>query len=144
MSDTSRRIARCCCGGLSAETDGGPAAVVVCHCRDCQRRTGSAFGAVALFPAESVRIAGATETYERLSDAGRKIAFRFCPRCGTTLWWEGERHPGKIAIAVGTFADPDFATPSRSVFNRSRLGWVELPQDIPAHIAGSDSELVKR
>lgn len=136
-----RGIARCCCGGLSAETDGQPDVVVVCHCRDCQRRTGSAFGAAAFFPAETVRIAGASETWERLSDAGRKLVFHFCPRCGTTLWWESERHPGKIAIAVGTFADRDFLRPTRSVFNRSQLSWVDLPHDIPAHVAGRDSEL---
>lgn len=123
---------------------GDPDAVVVCHCLDCQRRTGSAFGAAAFFAAEAVQIAGASSAYRRVSDAGRKLAFRFCPHCGTTLWWETERHPGKIAIALGAFADPDFPVPSRSVFNRSRYNWVDLPHDLPAHLAGRDSELVVR
>lgn len=144
MSVSLRRIARCCCGDLSAETEGEPDAVVVCHCVECQRRTGSAFGVCAFFTVEAVRISGASETYERLSDAGRNLVFRFCPCCGATVWWETERHPGKIAIAVGAFADSELPPPSRSVFNRSRHQWVALPQDLPAHIAGRDSETVQK
>jgi hypothetical protein len=136
------RTARCCCGGLSAEAEGEPDAVVVCHCLECQRRTGSAFGAAAFFAAPAVRLSGASGVYERVSDAGRKLTFHFCPLCGTTVHWETERHPGKIAIAVGAFADPEFAQPSRSVFNRSRYHWVDLLHDVPAHIAGRDSALV--
>jgi hypothetical protein len=138
------RVARCCCGGLSVETEAEPDAVVVCHCLECQRRTGSAFGAAAFFAANAVRITGASNTYERISDAGRELVFRFCPFCGTTVWWETERHPGKIAVAIGAFADPKFPSPVRSVFNRSHYTWVDLPHDIPAHIAGRDSELVER
>jgi hypothetical protein len=129
---------------LSAEAEGEPDAVVVCHCLECQRRTGSVFGAAAFFATEAVRLSGVSEMYERSSDAGRKLTFHFCPRCGTTVWWKTERHPGKIAIAVGAFADPDFPRPSRSVFNCSRYAWVDLPHDIPAHIAGRDSKLVDR
>jgi len=138
------RSAHCCCGALSAEAEGEPDAVVVCHCLECQRRTGSVFGTAAFFAAEAVRHSGASNTYERSSDEGRKLAFHFCPRCGTTVWWKTERHPGKIAIAVGAFADPDFPRPSRSVFNHSRYSWVDLPHDMPAHKAGRDSELQQR
>jgi hypothetical protein len=138
------RIARCCCGALSAEAEGEPDAVVVCYCLECQRRTGSVFGVAAFFAAEAVQLSGGSEMYGRSSDAGCKLTFHFCPRCGTTVWWKTERHPGKIAIAAGAFADPDFPRPSRSVFNRSRYSWVDLPHDIPAHIAGRDSELQQR
>src|SRR5262249_15392886 len=140
----SRRTARCCCGGLSAQTEGEPDVVVLCHCVECQRRTGSAFGVSAFFASQAVRISGAGAIYERLSDAGRKLTFRFCPSCGTTLWWESERHPGKIAIALGAFVDRDLPPPGRSVFNRSRVSWVDLPHHIPAHVAGRDSDLVER
>jgi hypothetical protein len=124
------------------ETEGEPDAVVACHCLECQRRTGSSFGVAAFFAAQAVRVSGESGIYQRVSDAGRKLTFHFCPRCGTTLNWETERHPGKMAIAVGAFADPNFARPSRSVFNRSRHPWVDLGHDIPAHIGGRDSALI--
>ena len=41
------RIARCCCGSLRTEATGEPALVAACHCMECQRRTGSPFGAFA-------------------------------------------------------------------------------------------------
>lgn len=134
-----KRTARCCCGALTVEADGEPDTVVVCHCIECQRRTGSALGAAAFFAADRVSLSGASSVYERTSDAGRKLSFRFCPHCGSTVWWEAERHPGKIAIALGSFADPDFPYPTRSVFGRGRHRWLELPADIPAHIADRDS-----
>jgi len=124
--------------------EGEPAAIVVCHCVECQRRTGSAFGACAFYDAGAVHPAGASRIYARTSEAGRKLHFRFCPDCGSTVWWETERHPGKIAIAVGAFADPEMPRPVRSVFERTRHHWFDLPGDIAGHVAGSDSAPIER
>ena len=137
------RTACCCCSALTVETESEPVVVVVCHCLECQRRTGSAFGASAFFEANGVRISGPSRVYARVSDEGRRLAFRFCPACGSTVCWETERHPGRIAIALGAFASPDFPGPARSVFERSRHRWVKLPPGIPAHIAGRDSALIE-
>jgi hypothetical protein len=126
------------------EAEGDPEAVVVCHCLECQRRTGSAFGTAAFFPREAVHITGESLRYQRDSDAGRKLDFRFCPQCGSTVWWETERHPDRIAIALGAFADPRFPAPVRSVYEQTRHRWVSLPDDIRAHIAGRDSAQVER
>jgi len=76
------RIARCCCGALRADVTGEPPRVAICHCTECQRRTGSAFGAVAFFPKEQVRVEGPSKVYVRRSDSGRKVEFHFCPDCG--------------------------------------------------------------
>ena len=140
-ADMTRKAA-CCCGALSVETEGEPVVVVVCHCLECQRRTGSAFGVSAFFAANAVRISGRSRTYARVSEEGRGLVFRFCPTCGSTVCWETERHPGRIAIAVGAFASPDFPGPARSVFGRTRHPWVKLLPGTPAHIAGRDSALI--
>ena len=52
----------------------------MCHCLDCQRRTGSAFGAQARFRKEQVRIEGEAKDFVRTADGGNKLAFRFCPK----------------------------------------------------------------
>jgi hypothetical protein len=122
--------------------DSEPAVVALCHCQECQRRTGAPFGVAAFFDRDAVRISGTSTAFTRASDAGRKLEFHFCPVCGSTVWWKAEFHPDKIAIAVGAFADPDFPPPSRAVFARSRHAWVELPPDIPGHIAGRDSAFI--
>jgi hypothetical protein len=109
------RIAHCCCGSLRAETTGEPS-IGVCHCTECQRRTGSAFGVVALFPKEQVRSEGPSRVYVRGGDSGRKVEFHFCPDCGTTVFWYAEFRSDHVGIAIGAFADPVMPAPAVSVW----------------------------
>ncbi|MBV8977439.1 MAG: GFA family protein [Alphaproteobacteria bacterium] len=139
---TARR-ASCCCGALSAEAEGEPAAISLCHCLECQRRTGAPFGIGAYYDAGQVRLGGASTVYER-TVGSRKLAFHFCPRCGSTVYWTAENHPGRVGIAVGAFGDPHFPKPMRSVFERSRHQWIEMPADIAGFSAGRDSTPSRR
>ena len=134
----STRTARCCCGALSARADGEPAVVSLCNCIECQRRTGSPFGVGAYYDAAQVSLSGPSRVHER-SVEGRKLSFHFCPDCGSTVYWQTANHPGRYGIAVGAFADPHFPAPQRSVFERSRHDWAELPDTIPGFTAGKDS-----
>jgi hypothetical protein len=59
----------------------------------------------------------------RRADSGRTVTFSFCPDCGGTVFWEAERAPDLIAVAVGTFADPGFEKPSLSVGERRIHTW---------------------
>ena len=74
------RIFRCCCGSLRAEVTGEPWIVAICHCTECQRRTGSTFGVSAHFPKGQVRIEGPSKVYVRASDLGAKSRISFLPR----------------------------------------------------------------
>lgn len=118
------RIAHCCCGSLRAEATGEPAFVAACHCRACQRRTGSPFGVSTYFPKAQVRIAGPSKVYVRGSDSGRQIEFHFCPDCGSTAFWHAAFVPDLIGIALGAFADPSMPRPSLSVWETTRHPWV--------------------
>lgn len=123
------RLAQCRCGGLTAECEGDPVRISVCHCLACQRRTGSAFGVQARFPAEQVRLTGPSRTYVRVADSGRKATYQFCPECGATVAFETEHMPGLLAIPVGAFADPQFPTPWFSIYERRKHPWVEIVGD---------------
>ena len=124
------RNARCCCGSLSVETSGDPAFVVACHCRECQRRTGSPFGVGAYFDRQHVRIEGSNTVYVRDGQEGRKLRNHFCPVCGTNLFWELDARPNQIGVAVGGFVDPSFPAPTRSVWEESRHNWVAFGNDL--------------
>jgi Glutathione-dependent formaldehyde-activating enzyme len=76
---TMPRIAHCCCGALRVETTGEPTAVVACHCHECQRRTGPAFGVGVFFEMAQVRAEGASKVYTRDGQEGRKLHAHFCP-----------------------------------------------------------------
>jgi len=62
--------------------------------------------------------------YRRSSDSGFPVTFHFCPDCGSTVFWEPERMPDRIAVAVGCFADPSFPAPSQSVWSERRHAWM--------------------
>ena len=124
------RHAACCCGQLRVACDGEPVRLSICHCLECQRRTGSVFGTQARFPRGNVRIEGDSTAYTRLGDEGGTVTFHFCPRCGSTVYWQLQQHPELIAVAVGAFADPGFGPPRHSVYERRRHGWV-VPPDGP-------------
>ncbi len=123
-----RRKARCSCAKLSLEVEGEPLRLSMCHCRACQRRTGSVFGAQARFRTSDVTISGAARKYERRGDSGGRICFYFCPHCGSTLYYELESEAGVYAVPIGAFADPDFPAPEHSVYESHRHPWVAVPE----------------
>lgn len=120
------RLATCACGQLSARCVGEPQSVSLCHCLECQRRTGGPFGIAAFFARADVELAGEATRYSRTSDSGFPVHFSFCPRCGSTVYWEPQRKAGSIAVAIGAFADPDFPGPSKAVYEQHRHAWVDF------------------
>jgi hypothetical protein len=122
-----KRRASCSCDQLSVTVEGEPVRISMCHCLACQRRTGSAFGIQARFPAERVTIEGSATKFVRVGDSGGRITFSFCPTCGATVYYELDGMPDVIAVPIGAFADPTFPPPRVSVYEDRRHPWA-LPQ----------------
>jgi hypothetical protein len=123
------RTAKCHCGALSLVCEGPPTKVSLCHCDDCQRRTGSAFSIAAFYLRTNIHHEGTVPlTWERSSASGFPVLFHFCGRCGTNLYWEPRRMPDLIGVAVGAFADPNFPMPEQAVRAREKLAWVVHPK----------------
>ncbi len=118
--------AQCCCGAISLSLQAPSSLVVACHCINCQRRTGAPFSVGAFYPAEAVTISGTATRFSRAADSGAMVHGYFCPNCGSTVYWNAEKLPGMIGVAVGAMADPNFPAPARSVFEVSKHGWIEL------------------
>jgi hypothetical protein len=121
------RIASCSCGQLSVEVRGDPLRISICHCLACQRRTGSAFGEQARFDRSGATITGEAGEFVRVADEGTTRTFRFCPRCGATVYYTSDDEEDLIAVPVGAFADPSFPSPTVSVFERRKHAWVQVP-----------------
>ncbi len=123
------RQAACSCGQLTLEARGEPVRISICHCRACQRRSGSVFAAQARFPADAVTTQGRATAYERKADSGNRATFHFCPECGATVHYTLDALPGYVAVPVGAFADADFPTPTVSVYEARRHPWVVVPEE---------------
>jgi len=102
----------------------------VCHCTNCKRRTGSAFGISSYFSKASVlEVRGETSVYAFHHAAQQHDQERhFCCRCGTTLFWYISTLPELIGIAGGCFADEGLPEPAHSVTRRKKEAWLTLPQ----------------
>jgi hypothetical protein len=103
----------------------------MCHCLECQRRTGAVSSNQARFRPEQVTVTGEATTWNRTAESGSVVTFRFCPTCGSTVYWESESFPGYVIVAIGNFADPNFPAPTVAVWEESRHPWVSLPPDTP-------------
>jgi hypothetical protein len=133
MTEAFTRAATCRCGQLTATCTGEPVRISVCHCLDCQQRSGSAFAVQARFPAEQVTITGDYKTYTHIADSGNAADFGFCPTCGATLFYTGGGFADLVAIPVGAFADPAFPPPRFSVWEERKHQWVEILGDDVEH-----------
>jgi len=134
MSELAR-IATCRCGQLRAECEGEPVRISVCHCLDCQKRTGSAFAAQARWPDDKVKVTGKSSTWVRTADSGHRATYRFCPDCGSTVAYVIEGWPGVTAIPLGAFADPSFPAPRFSVYEHRKHPWTVVLGDEVEHSA---------
>jgi hypothetical protein len=100
----------CLCGGLRFVTTGEPDRVFVCHCKFCQRATGSAYLVEAVFPRTHFSIVqGRPTTYAVTSaGSGKQVTINFCATCGTKLFLEFERLPGDVGLYAGTYDDANW------------------------------------
>jgi hypothetical protein len=129
----------CACGQVRFRMESEPLFVHCCHCRDCQRQTGSAFVLNALVEADRLAsLSGAPEPAPVPTDSGRPHLVHRCPRCRTAVW---SNYGGVNAICfvrVGTLDDPEALAPDVHIYVRSKLAWVALPAHVPAFEAYYD------
>ena len=127
----TNRIASCGCGQLRVSCGAEPVRISICHCLECQKRTGSVFATQARFPRGSVRIEGRTTEWTRSGDSGDGATFHFCPVCGSTVCWEPTGAPDVVYVAVGSFADPLFPPPQVSVYEERQHPWALAAGQLP-------------
>ena len=119
----------CTCGSVRYALTGPPLFVHCCHCRWCQRETGSAFVLNAMIEADRVRVTNGTPVVihtPSLSGRGQKITR--CPICQIALWSNYGGAGDLIRfVRVGTLDDPDRCPPDIHIFTSSKQPWVVLP-----------------
>jgi len=106
----------CLCGRVRYEVTAEPAFSCLCHCRSCQRYTGSAFETVIAFPSEAVNVTGELKTFDDVGDSGQPVHRRFCPNCGSGVIAECDVLPGLIIVLAGGLDDPAAFKPTMDVY----------------------------
>jgi|SRR5687768_13049545 len=124
----------CTCGAIRYRMESRPMFVNCCHCRWCQRETGTAFALNALIEAERVSLlAGTPEPVETPSNSGKGQVIWRCPTCRVALW-SNYGGLGDLVrfIRVGTLLEPDHFPPEAHIFTSSKQPWLALPPDTPS------------
>jgi hypothetical protein len=120
----------CLCGSIRYRLADEGLTLYACHCSDCQRQTGSAFGLsmIAARSAFSV-LRGEPQTYEVALPGERTWRGRLCARCGTRLWSEPTRFPEIVTLRPGGLDDTSWLRPVGHIWTRSAQPWVAIPAE---------------
>jgi hypothetical protein len=122
----------CSCGAVRYRLNSEPLFVHCCHCLNCQRQTGSAFVINVLIEAERVELlSGEPEAVDVPRDDGSAQRIYRCPSCRVALFSE-YTYPSIWFVRAGTLDEPRGIEPDVHIFTKSKVGWVTLPESVPA------------
>ena len=122
---------RCSCGQVKYDITGEPVRMVNCHCRDCQRASGSAYAALLAFEQNTVKITGELRYYSVTSERGTRIERGFCPNCGNPMMVKPEARPNTIYVQAGSLDDLSLHKPAAQIWVRSAPPWDHIDPRIP-------------
>ena len=134
MRDETTFEGSCTCGEVRYRMTSKPLFVHCCHCRWCQRETGTAFALNAMIEAERVvLLKGEPEMVMTPTLSGRGQKIWRCPSCRVALWSNYSGAGDKVRfVRVGTLEEPDRLPPDIHIFTASKQPWVVLPEGTPA------------
>ena len=133
-SETENYEGGCTCRQVRYRLRSKPLFVHCCHCRWCQRETGTAFALNAMIEADRVEVlAGEVEIVHTPSNSGKGQKISRCPNCRIAVWsnYAGAGDAARF-VRVGTLDEPDLLPPDIHIFTMSKQPWVVLPAGTPA------------
>lgn len=124
----------CQCGGVRYEVRAAPREIYVCHCRECQKQSASAFGiSVAVDSADLVLTAGTPRVWTRPATVQGQLACFFCPTCGTRLWHGDPERDDWVSVKGGSLDVPPDLTGARHIWIKRKLPGVVIPEGAETH-----------
>lgn len=120
---------RCQCGAVRYAHSGTPTAIYVCHCRECQKQSASAFGiSVEMTKAGLTVTLGAPKFWTRDTDSGKRLTCAFCPDCGARLWHMPESGADWLTLKGGSLDTPPDLTHAIHIWTARKLPGVIIPE----------------
>lgn len=121
----------CLCGAIRYESEVDAVATAVCHCRNCQRQSGSAFSILVAVPKPSLKLEGEVRTFLDRGESGAEVRRQFCGTCGSALVSLVDSMPDLAWIKAGTLDDVSWLQPQMHIWCDSVQPWVRLPEGVP-------------
>ena len=122
----------CLCGSVRYTSNAEPAMTVVCHCKDCQKQTGTAYSILVAVPEESFTVTGdSLKIFRNVGGSGQPVQRHFCNKCGSPIISKVTVIPGKVFIKAGTLDDTSWLQPQMNIWCSSRQPWVTIEENLP-------------
>ncbi len=117
----------CLCGAIRYTSAAQPLMTAVCHCKHCQRQSGTAFSVLVALPAGTLELQGeAPSTYQDRGESGLAVMRHFCGRCGSPISSQVEAMPGMDWLKAGTLDDASWLQPQVAIWCDHAQPWVPL------------------
>lgn len=127
---STERTGGCLCRGIRYRVRDAAIVTTLCHCSLCRRAAGAPLVAWAMFPLASFELeSGALAIYPSSPGVERG----FCGRCGTTLSFTASFLPGLIDLTIASFDEPERLPPQLHMWERERIAWLAIGDDLPRH-----------
>jgi hypothetical protein len=134
----------CACGAVRYECTAAPVFSWLCHCRDCQRASGSAFCPVLYVPKTALTISGESTYYDVQAESGNQVSRGFCPRCGSPLFIQAELVPQLQGLWAASLDEPRQFQPSVQVWSGSAQPWDCLHPTLPSIVKAPTDEQMRK
>lgn len=121
----------CLCGAVRYECSAEPVFSGNCHCRDCQRISGSGYVSTFFVPEDSVTITGEVKYYDKNGDSGHLVRRGFCPACGSQVFGKPEIVAGVLGIRAGSLDNPELYHPTMDIYTASAQPWDFMNPGLP-------------
>ena len=129
----------CACGAVRYECSSEPIMALNCHCRDCQRASGTAYASGVFVPGPALRITKGNPRYHTTTtDSGNLASRGFCPECGSPVIAKSSGHP-MIIVHASSLDDPSWHRPTMDVFVSKAQPWDCMSPGLPKYPRGLGS-----
>lgn len=123
----------CHCGAVRYHCTNDPELTFYCHCRDCQRTTGSPYSMELMVADDGFEIEGPLSSYVVTGDSGKPVTRWFCAGCGSGIYLDSEADQGYVFLKVGSLDDASWVKPEMHIYTAARQPWVKIADGLPEY-----------
>ena len=130
----------CFCQAVRYEAEVNLSEAFYCHCKICQKTTGSPVSVGAMAKADTLKFTSEEPTFFSSSAFGRRS---FCPHCGSRLTWMTPERADWTVVFVGSLDHPERAVPKEHISIEGQLPWFEIADNLPREHTEDDADLIE-